>query len=201
MPVGMSNRYASGYTSHGVGEMSHEGGRARRIDSVVFPAPVSPSASASLLYGHCYCYGYSRGDTLTAHDEVAKQVLHPPTGMLLVAPGVLGERRPHEGDTDGMEDGEAGEGEQRGVDGRRQERADLGSQRGQRGHRAGNGDNCDINILNYPTQSLTSRRRLHFFFPHAISINTIHNLITLFTPYQPEKSPNPPAFFFFFSTP
>lgn len=111
----MSNRYTSGYTSHGVGETSHEGGRARRIDSVVFPAPVPPSASASLLYG------YSRGDTLTAHDEVAKQVLHPPTGMLLVAPGVLGERRPHEGDTDGMEDGEAGEGEQRGVDGRRHE--------------------------------------------------------------------------------
>lgn len=142
-----------------------------------------------------------RGVSRPAHDEVAKQVLHPPTGMLLVAPGVLGERRPHEGDTDGMEDGEAGEGEQRGVDGRRQERADLGGQRGQRGHRAGNGDNCDMNILNYPTQSLTSRRRLHFFFPHAISINTIHNLITLFTPYQPEKSPNPPAFFFFFSTP
>lgn len=162
---------------------------------MVFPAPVPPSASASLLYG------YPGGDTLTAHDEVAKQVLHPPTGMLLVAPGVLGERRPHEGDTDGMEDGEAGEGEQRGVDRRRQERADLGSQRGQRGHQAGNGDNCDMNILNYPTQSLTSRRRLHFFFPHAISINTIHNLITLFTPYQPEKSPNPPAFFFFFSTP
>lgn len=57
------------------------------------------------------------GDTLTAHDEVAKQVLHPPAGMLLVAPGVLGERRPHEGDTDGMEDGEAGRGNSTGWTG------------------------------------------------------------------------------------
>lgn len=99
------------------------------------------------------------GDTLTAHDEVAKQVLHPPAGMLLVAPGVLGERRPHEGDTDGMEDGEAGEGEQHGVDGRRQERADLGSQRGQRGHRAGNSDNCDKSDKNERTFLITRHNR------------------------------------------